>query len=91
MLRKPVSRQLIAKFASVKDEIIVQEVLNEWSQFLHYSQIQGQTRYKVYHASFADFLSRKEIIEAAGIEITEIHGSITNALLEDLDTTEDED
>ncbi|MEA5499854.1 AAA family ATPase [Limnoraphis robusta Tam1] len=91
VLRKPVSRQLIAKFVSVKDEIIVQEVLNEWSQFLHYSQIQGQTRYKVYHASFADFLSRKEMIEAAGIEITEIHGSITNALLEDLDTTEDED
>ncbi|ERT04080.1 helix-turn-helix family protein [Lyngbya aestuarii BL J] len=91
VLRKPVSRQLIAKFVSVKDEIIVQEVLNEWSQFLHFSQIQGQTRYKVYHASFADFLSRKEIIEAAGIEIIDIHGSITNALLEDLDTTEDED
>ncbi len=62
VLHKPRSRQLIAKFASVKDEIIVQEILNEWSQFLHFSQIQGQTRYKVYHASFADFLFRKEII-----------------------------
>lgn len=78
-----VSRGLIADFAG-ENEIIVQEVLDEWAQFLHKKVTTEDTRYSLYHASFQDFLRRKDIVQAAGIELKDIHQSIANNLWSEL-------
>jgi hypothetical protein len=81
--RQPVSRHLIADFTT-EDALTVQEVLDEWDQFLHSDIIDGQTRYSVYHTSFRDFLHRKDIVQAAGVTITGINKLIADNLWEGL-------
>jgi hypothetical protein len=76
-LREPVSRKLIGEFSG-EDAFTVQEVLDEWEQFLHNDKVDGETRYSVYHSSFCDFLARKDIVQAAGVTLQGI-----NALMAD--------
>lgn len=80
--RLPVSRRLISEFASDQafqvDEFTVQEVLDEWGQFLHKQPLPDDFRYSVYHSSFRDFLHRKDIVQAAGVTIKDINALISN-------------
>jgi len=71
-VRQPVSRQQICDFSG-EDARTVQTVLNEWEQFLHELLKDNQRRYSVYHASFRDFLHRKDILETTGLAIPGIH------------------
>jgi hypothetical protein len=64
-LREPVSRRLLAELSGEK-AVTVQQVLNEWKQFLREVQVDDETRYSVYHQSFCDFLYRKDIVQAYG-------------------------
>lgn len=80
-LREPVTRFLIAEL-SAEDAFTVQEVLDEWEQFLHKEQVDGEVRYDVYHASFCDFLARKDIVQAAGVSIESINATIADNLMQ---------
>ncbi|GAB1541612.1 hypothetical protein NUACC21_42830 [Scytonema sp. NUACC21] len=71
-VKQPVARQQICDFSG-EDTRIVQTVLNEWEQFLHELLKDEQKRYSVYHASFRDFLHRKDILEKTGLTIPGIH------------------
>ncbi|HBK20994.1 MAG TPA: hypothetical protein DDZ60_00320 [Planktothrix sp. UBA10369] len=71
-VRQPVSRQQICDFSG-EDTRTVQTVLNEWEQFLHELEKDSQKRYIVYHASFRDFLHRKDILEKTGVTIPGIN------------------
>jgi serine/threonine-protein kinase len=71
-VRQPVSRQQICDFSG-EDVRTVQMVLNEWEQFLHELLSDNQKRYSIYHASFRDFLHRKDILEKTGLTIPGIH------------------
>jgi len=77
--RQPISRALIANFAK-ESELTVQLVLNEWEQFLHRHPKENHMRYGFYHASFKEFLHRKDIIQAAGVSIDGINALIANTL-----------
>lgn len=84
-VHQPVSRTLICEFATDQthpiDELTVQEVLDEWRQFLHDQQIlESAPRYSLYHTSFRDFLHRKDIVQAAGVTIQGIHAIISGDL-----------
>jgi TIR domain len=83
-LRRPLSRRLIAELAADErlglDELTVQEVLDEWDQFLHEQVVEGTRRYSVYHTSFRDFLHRKDIVQAAGVTIEAINELISDSL-----------
>ena len=70
-VREPVSRRKICDFSG-EDEYTVQQVLNEWKQFLH-ELIKEERRYSVYHSSFRDFLHRKDILETHPVTIPGIH------------------
>ena len=65
-VKQPVSRRLIARFATDHslpvDELAVQEVLDDWRQFLHV-QRRDASRFSLYHASFRDFLHRKDVVQ----------------------------
>jgi TIR domain len=82
-VRQPVSRSLIADFAG-EDELTVQEVLDEWGQFLRGQNVDGQTRYSVYHTSFRDFLHRQDVVKIAGVSLKEINALIADNLYEQL-------
>lgn len=71
-VKQAVSRQQICDFSG-EDTPIVQTVLNEWEQFLHELLKDNQKRYSVYHASFRDFLHRKDILEKTGLTIPGVH------------------
>jgi hypothetical protein len=83
-VRQAVSRKMVAQFATDSaiqvDELTVQEVLDEWKQFLHQHPTHEGLRYSIYHASFRDFLHRKEIVQAAGITVKQINELIANSL-----------
>lgn len=70
-VREPVSRRKICDFSG-EDQYAVQQVLNEWKQFLHES-IKEEKRYSVYHSSFRDFLHRKDILDTHPVTIPGIH------------------
>jgi serine/threonine-protein kinase len=70
-VREPVSRRKICDFSG-EDEYSVQQVLNEWKQFLH-ELIKQEKRYSIYHASFRDFLHRKDILETHPVTLPGIH------------------
>ena len=86
--RRTVSRRLIARLASTEempvDELAVQEVLDEWDEFLREQEDDGVTVYSVYHASFQDFLHRRDIVQAAGVTLKKIDALIADNLWEDL-------
>jgi hypothetical protein len=86
--KRPFSRSLLSELASDSvlqvDELAVQEVLEEWKQFLH-EDIGGEhPQYSVYHSSFRDFLHRKDIVQAAGLTIEGVHGLIADKLWQTL-------
>lgn len=65
-------------------ELTVQEVLDQWKQFLHKQREYQQTFYRLYHDSFRRFLNRKDIVEKAGIAIKEIKSLMADSIWQDL-------
>jgi hypothetical protein len=86
--RQPISQKLISDFATDQtmqvDELAVQEVLDEWSQFLHVQPTAEGARYSIYHSSFREFLHDKKVVQAAGVTIKDINSLIANDLWNDL-------
>jgi hypothetical protein len=86
--QQPVSRRLLSELATDSglevDDLAVQEVLDEWKQFLHEDTAEARRRYSVYHASFREFLHRKDIVQAAGLTIEGIHSLIADNLWDTL-------
>jgi hypothetical protein len=86
--RRPVSRRLIARIATSAaapvDELAVQEVLDEWDEFLREERSADLTQYSVYHASFQDFLHRQDIVQAAGVTLKGIGSLIADNIWDDL-------
>jgi len=74
---EPVSRRYLSVLCE-EDGITVQVVLDEWKQFLHKHQVDGEDRFSIYHSSFGDFLNRKDIVKAAEITIEGINGLIAD-------------
>ncbi len=64
VMYEPASLALIAEYSGVKETSRVLNVVQAWSQFLHEekAEIGGhiQKRYRLYHASFFEFIASKE-------------------------------
>jgi hypothetical protein len=70
---------LLADFAK-EEELKTQAILDEWGQFLSENQAGEQKQYSLYHASFRDFLHRKDIVQAAGVSLEGINKIIADNL-----------
>lgn len=81
---RPVSAGVLARVARevepAADAIAVQQVLEEWRQFLHRDEVPGGAQFSLYHASFRDFLHRKDVITSAGLVLREVNGVIADVL-----------
>jgi len=78
-VRNPVSRRILARYAH-EDEVLVQSVLDQWLQFLHPVSTGAVTRYGLYHDTFRMFLNRKDIIQAARVDIDDIRKGIADEI-----------
>ncbi len=76
-----IPRSLLSEYME-QTEIIVQDVIDEWIQFLHKLIIDKKTCYKIYHQSFQDFLHKDETIKATGSDIQKIKKRQTDVLWE---------
>jgi hypothetical protein len=76
--RKPVSCDILAKFAE-EDALDVQEVLDNWEQFLR-TNSDTPPDYSIYHASFQRFLHRKDVVQRAGVSLQDIEMAIADNL-----------
>ncbi|MBD2501020.1 XRE family transcriptional regulator [Anabaena azotica] len=83
-LSSAVSRELIAKY-SKQNNLTVEEVLKDWAQFLQKQEIYQPPRYRFYHESFRDFLQRQDIVQAAGVSLTEISAEVARNMIEGLE------
>lgn len=82
-LKSPVSREMIVKY-SQEDDLTVQEVLKDWTQFLPEQKTYQPPRYRFYHESFRDFLQRQDIVEAAGVSLPQISAEVAKNMGEGL-------
>ena len=80
--RKPVSCDILADLAE-EDALDLQEVLDDWEQFLRRSS-DTPPYYSIYHASFQRFLHRKDVVQKAGVSLRDIETAISDNLWEDL-------
>lgn len=78
-LRGAASRPVIAKY-SRQNELTVQEILEDWAQFLEKQDQYDPPRYRFYHESFRDFLHRKDIVQAAGVSLPAISAEVAAAI-----------
>jgi len=58
----PIPCEMIADIAN-QEEFTVQEILNEWIEYLKQQKIDGDTCYSIYHASFLEFLTAKRELQ----------------------------
>lgn len=82
-LKSAVSREMIVKY-SQEDDLTVQEVLEDWTQFLQEQKTYQPPRYRFYHESFRDFLQRQDIVEAAEVSLPQISAEVANNMGEGL-------
>ncbi|MDK2409996.1 ATP-binding protein [Aphanizomenon sp. PH219] len=82
-LKSAVSREMIVKY-SQQDDLTVQEVLKDWTQFLQEQKTYQPPRYRFYHESFRDFLIRQDIVEAAGVSLPQISAEVAQNMGEGL-------
>jgi len=75
--RQPESVERIARWTGLPAEKI-RAALRQWREFLELEQSGGETRYRVYHTSFKDFLDQQVSFEKFNLMIAE-------AYLKDLD------
>lgn len=81
VIGQPISRKEVANLSHV-DELTVQEVIDEWFEFLHEDCIDGLKQYSIYHSSFQEFLYRKDIVQAAGVTVEDVSAELGNELFE---------
>jgi hypothetical protein len=88
VVKEPVSIDLIADFSKVEQRPRIRTVLQEWQQFLYEEQVPYedglQRRYRIYHASFHDFIADKEEVEDERVSRERAHKKIADILWNDL-------
>lgn len=84
-VKEPISIDLVGRFSGLLDRRRVRPVLEEWAQFLYVAKEMdeaGRPRklYRLYHASFFDFIAAKEPVEDERVNLEEAHRRIAEAL-----------
>ena len=81
--------EMIAEIAQA-DEYEVQKVLDEWVEYLRTQEIEGDTCYSFYHASFLDFLKGKKELSTTRKLFKKVNQGIVN-FYKEMDADEADD
>ncbi len=84
-IKEPISIDLIAKFSGIPDSRRIRKTLNEWEPLLYNAestdpQMPSQKRYRLYHASFHDFIAAKDEVAEERVSLKAAHGQIAASL-----------
>jgi len=86
--KKPISIELIEEFTKISKRARIRSVLEEWSQFLRKLDVYKEDSlckyYRLYHASFHDFVASLEEIEDERVNLKRMHGQIADTLWDEL-------
>ncbi|MEG4595848.1 transcriptional regulator [Microcoleus sp. F8_C2] len=80
----PIPCEMIAGIAE-KDECNVGKVLDEWVEYLKKQNVEGETCYTIYHASFLDFLKAKREMDSKRQIFKEVNQRIAEYLEQGMD------
>jgi len=78
----PMRRARLAYLAE-ESELEVQEVLDEWEEFVSKDASKEPMEYSLYHWSFRDFLERRSVVQAAGISLKRMNAHIGRTLFDE--------
>lgn len=79
VVRSPVSVQFLSELSHIRSKAKVRDVLREWAAFLEESnEPGGESRYRIYHASFHDFLATQPEVH----ELNVVENRLADAGLE---------
>lgn len=85
--KEPISIELLGDYSGIYQLPRIRNVLTDWAQFLHTEEVeyegQKQKRYRIYHASFQDFISRKEDVLDERVSRQQASKRIADSLLRD--------
>ena len=85
--KEAVSVDLIRDFLKI-DRKWIRTVIDEWEQFLNLERVpydeDFQLRYRLYHASFFDFISSMQEVKEERVDLKAMHGQIADVLWNDL-------
>ncbi len=81
--REPVSVWQIASWAKFEPARAL-AAIRDWREFLDEETVEQEKRYRIYHASFQDFLADKD--EAKEINLKQTHSDIADELLSQFET-----
>jgi hypothetical protein len=82
--------EMIAEIAQA-DEYEVQKVLDKWVEYLRTQEIDGDTCYSFYHASFLDFLKGKKELSTTRKLFKEVNQGIVDFYKREMDADEADD
>lgn len=86
--KEPITIEVISDFSGVDDLKRVRNVLAEWQEFLYETVIEKnghlETRWRVYHDSFREFIANKDEVEGEYISLKKAHSVIADTLWHDL-------
>jgi hypothetical protein len=89
--REPLSIDQLCVYARIARRAQVRAVLREWAPFLeeHATAAAGppETRYRLYHSSFFDFVAAKQEVADERVDLSAAHGKIADAMWADLGGT----
>ncbi|WP_189298896.1 ATP-binding protein [Streptomyces albospinus] len=84
----PLTIRAISEFAGISDQFRIRTALDQWGQFLDKDKIEldqrAQTRYRIYHQSFRDFLRQKDEVGELAFTHQEALSRASDTLLNSL-------
>jgi hypothetical protein len=89
VIKEPISMDLIQKFSGVDDRRRIRAVLNEWEPLLYTASVEDEEgeirkRYRLYHASFHDFIAAKDEVADERVNLKGANARIADVLLEEM-------
>ena len=89
VIKEPISIELIQKFSGVDDRRRIRTVLNEWEPLLYTASVKDEEehigkRYRLYHASFHDFIAAKDEVADERVTLKGANLRIADVLLEEM-------
>jgi hypothetical protein len=89
VIKEPISIDLIQKFAGVEERRRIRAVLNEWEPLLYTASAKDEEghvrkRYRLYHASFHDFVAAKDELADERVSLKGANARIADVLLEEM-------
>lgn len=84
VVKEPVSIDLLADFSYIGDKRKIRAVLKDFDQFIYIADVDydgdKQRRYRWYHASFFEFIAKKEDVADERVNLVEGHRKIADKM-----------